>query len=89
MATDLPVESTMTYTDDGPSNEDIERFDSETGWCPECGAEVWDDATICQSCGDDISGKVLAWPRDQYLIHKRAMMVVLVVVLIAFLLWFL
>ncbi|MBC8201574.1 MAG: hypothetical protein H8E86_05950 [Planctomycetes bacterium] len=38
--------------DEGPSVEDIERFSShETGYCPRCGEEVWDDISKCPSCG--------------------------------------
>ncbi len=38
--------------DDGPSQEDIERFSAdETGFCPQCGKEIWDDVTKCPSCG--------------------------------------
>jgi len=36
---------------EGPSADDIDRFGSETRLCPECGAEVWDEASICPRCG--------------------------------------
>jgi len=36
---------------EGPSEEDLERFSREdTGYCPECGEEVWDDAPQCKAC---------------------------------------
>ena len=40
----------------GPSPEDLERFGDQHqhGWCPQCGAEVWDDAEFCPECGDQI-----------------------------------
>jgi len=38
---------------EGPSEEDLERFSREdTGYCPECGEEVWDDAPQCKACGE-------------------------------------
>jgi len=43
--------------DEGPSQEDIERFSQdETGFCPHCGEEIWDDASSCPSCHE--------WLRD-------------------------
>lgn len=40
------------YDDEGPSQEDIERFsEHETGYCPHCNEEIWDDATKCPECG--------------------------------------
>ena len=33
-----------------PSPEDIERFSGETAYCPDCGAEVWDQAEVCPEC---------------------------------------
>ena len=44
--------------DEGPSQEDIDQFDHETGYCPECGAEVWDEAYACPECDDIIEGRV-------------------------------
>lgn len=38
--------------DEGPSQEDIDRFSThETGFCPRCGEEIWDDTSKCPSCG--------------------------------------
>jgi uncharacterized membrane protein YvbJ len=43
--------------DEGPSHEDIERFsDQETGFCPKCGNEIWDDVSKCPSCGIWLQG---------------------------------
>ncbi len=36
--------------DEGPSPEDIERFNRETVRCPECGAEMYDDLPQCPRC---------------------------------------
>lgn len=36
---------------EGPSADDIDRFGSDTRLCPECSAEVWDEASICPDCG--------------------------------------
>ncbi len=37
--------------DEGPSDEDIQRFGDVTRTCPECRKEVFDDAAICYHCG--------------------------------------
>ncbi len=37
--------------DEGPSDEDIQRFGDVTRTCPECHKEVFDDAAICYHCG--------------------------------------
>ena len=37
--------------DEGPSSEDIQSLDKDTGYCSECGAEIWDQSDICPKCG--------------------------------------
>lgn len=37
--------------EEGPSEADLEAFDSVTRVCPECKTEVYDEATVCHSCG--------------------------------------
>ncbi len=37
--------------DDGPSEEDLERFGDVTQTCPSCGTTLYDDAEICWKCG--------------------------------------
>jgi len=37
--------------DDGPSQEDLERFGGVTRECPECKQEVYDEAAVCHNCG--------------------------------------
>ncbi len=36
---------------EGPSRADLERFGDEFRACPECGADVYDQAEICPRCG--------------------------------------
>jgi len=38
-------------TDEAPSIEDRAEFASQSAYCPECGAEVWDDSQHCSACG--------------------------------------
>lgn len=38
--------------DDGPSADDLARLGHEGGYCPACGAEVWDDSQQCPACGE-------------------------------------
>jgi len=37
--------------DEGPSAEDVARFGGDEITCPECGAEMYYDATFCHMCG--------------------------------------
>jgi uncharacterized protein (DUF983 family) len=37
--------------DEGPLEEDLERFGGVTRPCPKCGAELYDDVAVCWKCG--------------------------------------
>ena len=70
--------------DEGPSREDIDRFDRDTGYCPNCGAEVWDQTPQCPACKSWIGGGVGGRrPTDAWL-RQRMILFVLIVVIIAF-----
>ncbi|MGP1347604.1 MAG: hypothetical protein ACTS3F_13185 [Phycisphaerales bacterium] len=47
--------------DEGPSEDDLARFGSETIACPKCRAEVYDEAPMCHRCGHAI-GDVASEP---------------------------
>ncbi len=51
-----PVEerSSRPLDDELPSAEDVERFGDVTQTCPECGAELYDDVTMCYACGSAV-----------------------------------
>jgi hypothetical protein len=51
--------------DDGPSADDLARFGHESGFCPHCGAEVWDDSQQCPSCGKWMDGPRIRRPHTQ------------------------
>lgn len=36
--------------DDGPSEDDLDRFGGVTQTCWRCGTELYDDATVCWHC---------------------------------------
>ncbi|MEQ8843283.1 MAG: hypothetical protein RIB58_00390 [Phycisphaerales bacterium] len=36
--------------DEGPSDDDLDRFGSVTQTCWRCGTELYDDATVCWNC---------------------------------------
>jgi len=75
--------------DDLPSSEDMDHFSHETGFCPECGEEIWDEAYACPHCDSVVEGNVLREGVDPHgaRIGFRTV-VVLVVVLVAVLLLF-
>ncbi|MHC4220377.1 MAG: zinc-ribbon domain-containing protein [Planctomycetota bacterium] len=72
-------------TDDDPGPEDLERFGHETAWCPECGAEIWDQAEFCPACGGQVGGRTLSRPPVDTWLGRRWWILVVVVVLAAFL----
>lgn len=79
----------MTWRDDddGPSDDDIDRFGDDSnaeGWCPDCGASCWDEAEFCPACGAQIGGRVLGRPKVEHDLQRRFMVVVIVLVLVAF-----
>ena len=65
---------------DDPSSVDLERLDHEAAYCPECGAEVWDDAQSCPTCGAYFSIPTGRPPAHQ---AARHLVTVLLVVLAA------
>ncbi len=70
--------------DEGPSDDDIRRFGDETeetAICPDCGAEVWDQADVCPQCGQFmVDGPSRQSRTDKRLDHRW--IVILVVLLI-------
>ncbi|MEE2972131.1 MAG: hypothetical protein VX672_03310 [Planctomycetota bacterium] len=44
--------------DDDPSDEDVDRFSGEMGFCPDCGEEIWDEAWQCPHCGEVVENRV-------------------------------
>lgn len=48
--------------DEDPSAEDVDRFGDDSGYCPDCGQEVWDEAWQCPHCGEVIEGRILRDP---------------------------
>jgi hypothetical protein len=36
--------------DEGPSDEDLRRFSAGEAFCPDCGAEIHDQADVCPRC---------------------------------------
>lgn len=69
--------------DDGPSDEDLERFGGETALCPRCGAEVWDEAPQCPECGEWIGGATTRHSPTQSWWSQRWIVVMIVVLIVA------
>jgi predicted nucleic acid-binding Zn ribbon protein len=64
--------------DEGPSDEDIERFGDATVACPECGASLYDDAQVCYKCGHALGGEDKQGPRA-----RPVALVIIVLVILA------
>jgi hypothetical protein len=74
--------------DEGPSSEDIDRFDRETAYCPDCGAEMWDQADVCPKCFAFVGGVTSSKQPIERWFQRRLMVAVIIALLIAFgLIW--
>lgn len=71
---------------EGPSAHDIERFSDETGRCPNCGAEVWDQAEFCPECGDQIGNDISRLGPIDRDMRNRMFIFIIVLVVIGFIL---
>jgi uncharacterized paraquat-inducible protein A len=50
---------------EGPSCEDLDRFNADIATCPECDADLYHDSAICPSCGHAIIERARAgWPKQ-------------------------
>lgn len=56
----MPIER-----DEGPSAEDLRRFGGDTAACPDCGAEVWDQADVCPKCFAYLGGDTVRRGRQR------------------------
>ena len=75
--------------DEGPSTQDIERFSHEHAYCPDCGAEIWDQADVCPKCFTYLGGDTRSRrPMDAWL-RRRWTLLVIIAMLIAMLAWLL
>ena len=74
---------------EGPSPQDLRRFGRETAWCPDCGAETFDDAERCPRCGSWIGGGTLGRPPLEGWLARRWLVLVALGALAALLLAFL
>jgi hypothetical protein len=70
--------------DEGPSEEDLDRLSDETGYCPACGAEIWDEAPVCPKCRSVVSGGTLRRPPREDWFQRRFLAVVALLVVLAF-----
>lgn len=72
--------------DEDPSPEDIERFSGETAYCPECGAQIWDQADICPECYAYLGGHTNLRPPVQEWFRRKWFVLVVIMALIGFVL---
>ncbi len=62
--------------DEGPSPDDVRRFSGTTAYCPDCGAEIWDQAEVCPSCGSLLGGETLSRPPVEESFRRRWLVLV-------------
>jgi hypothetical protein len=70
--------------DEGPSPEDVRRFSDDTGYCPECGAEVWDAAPSCSECGAMLPDGPLGRKPVEHEFQRKWIVLVAILLVIAF-----
>ena len=71
--------------DEGPSIEDIERFDRDTGYCSECGAEIWDQSDFCPKCGLALTKGAMSRPPIEDWWRRRSISLIGLLTVAAFL----
>jgi hypothetical protein len=72
----------MREIDEDPSPEDIERFSDATAYCPDCGAEVWDQADVCPKCFAYLGGDTATRSPMQEWFRRRWILLVIIVLII-------
>ena len=75
--------------DQGPSAADLERFGDPTTTCYECGATLYDEASICQKCG---TFQINAFQKRRrsipsVLAHPWVTGLIVLIMLLGFILW--
>ncbi|MEE2820001.1 MAG: hypothetical protein VX615_05245 [Planctomycetota bacterium] len=72
--------------DELPSEEDIQRFSDETGYCPHCCEEIYDDSDWCPHCDNPLHDKGTGHrhPLSNFMTKKLGV-ILLVILLLAFL----
>ncbi|MDA1008161.1 MAG: hypothetical protein O2800_04040 [Planctomycetota bacterium] len=77
-----------TDEDEGPSQEDVERYgddagsdEKKSGHCPHCGASVFDDADLCPKCHAWITGDVVRHHPASAGVAKRAIIAIVVLLI--------
>ena len=65
--------------DEDPTDEDVDRFSGQTGYCPDCGKEIWDEAWQCPHCGSVVEDQIRREGGDpaSSLISARAVILVI------------
>lgn len=68
--------------DEGPSEEDLRRFGSETAHCPDCGAEVWDSAEVCPKCFAYLGGNTSSKSAAQSWFDRKIFVLIIILLII-------
>ena len=68
--------------DEDPSPEDLDRFSEGEAYCPNCGAQVWDDVEVCPSCGEYIGGRTMRRSPVEQEFRQRWIVLVIVVLVV-------
>lgn len=72
--------------DDAPLEEDLERFGDESGYCPHCGGDVWDQADFCPNCGEYMHRGPVAKPIQERRKRNILLTAIVIVALVSFVL---
>jgi len=72
--------------DEGPSEDDLKRFGGDSGYCQNCGEEIWDDVEVCPKCGQHVAGQVSSREPIEQGCRKQWIIMIVIAVLIGLLL---
>jgi len=82
-----PVIGRCHMIDEGPSEDDLARFDDTSARCDQCGAEMYDDAEMCPKCGAFQIRGPEGDTRNPFRKYRVLMVVVVALLLLSFLYW--
>ena len=72
--------------DEDPTDDDVDRFSGQTGYCPDCGKEIWDEAWQCPYCGSVVENRIRrdrgSDPASRHVSSRAIVLVIAILVLI-------
>lgn len=71
----------------GPSADDLRRFSAGEAFCPDCGAEIHDQAEVCPKCYAYLGGETSRYRPVERHLRGRSIAITVVVLILVLLGW--